>query len=140
MEKYKFIGDPMLYNMDSKFELTPSMILYGGFRAKNWDYNVSDFAKYFPDEWELVEEAKDNINPRHYNQGKVECIDALESATVDKKGIEAVCTANVIKYLWRYESKNGVEDIKKAKWYLNKLLSHLDDKIDIKFKENDKRN
>jgi hypothetical protein len=135
MEKYKFIGDPMLYNMDSKFQLTPSMILYGGFRAKNWDYNVSDFAKYFPDEWELVEEAKDNINPRHYNQGKVECIDALESATVDKKGIEAVCIANVIKYLWRYESKNGLEDIKKAKWYLNKLLSHLDDKIDIKFKD-----
>ena len=140
MEKYRFIGDLMLYNMDSKFELTPNMILFGDFRAKNWDYNVSDFAKYFPDEWELVEEAKDNINPRHYNQGKVECIDALESATVDKKGIEAVCTANVIKYLWRYESKNGVEDIKKAKWYLNKLLSHLDDKIDIKFKENDKRN
>ena len=102
---------------------------------KNIVKGVSDFAKYFPDEWELVEEAKDNINPRDYNQGKVECIDALESATVDKKGIEAVCTANVIKYLWRYESKNGVEDIKKAKWYLNKLLSHLDDKIDIKFKD-----
>ena len=140
MEKYKFIGDLMLYNMDSKFELTPNMILSGDFRAEDWNHNVSDFAKYFPDEWELVKEAKDNINPRHYNQGKVECIDALESATVDKKGIEAVCTANVIKYLWRYESKNGVEDIKKAKWYLNKLLSHLDDKIDIKFKENDKRN
>ena len=140
MEKYRFIGDLMLYNMDSKFELTPNMILSGDFRAEDWNHNVSDFAKYFPDEWELIEEAKDNINPRHYNQGKVECIDALESATVDKKGIEAVCTANVIKYLWRYESKNGVEDIKKAKWYLNKLLSHLDDKIDIKFKENDKRN
>ena len=66
MEKYKFIGDPMLYNMDSKFELTPSMILYGGFRAKNWDYNVSDFAKYFPDEWELVEEAKAD----RFNTGK----------------------------------------------------------------------
>ena len=38
--------------------------------------------------------------PRHYNQGGIECIDALKAATVSKTGIEAVCTANVIKYLW----------------------------------------
>lgn len=61
-------------------------------------------------------------NPAHYNNGKVECIDAIESATVNKRGIDAVCVANVIKYLWRYESKNGIEDVKKAQWYLNKLL------------------
>lgn len=60
--------------------------------------------------------------PKHYNQGKVEAIDAIESATVNKKGIQAVCTANVIKYLWRFEEKNGLEDIKKAQWYLNKLI------------------
>jgi len=61
--------------------------------------------------------------PAHYNQGEVECIEAIKSATVNKKGIEAVCVANVIKYLWRYEDKGGVQDIEKAKWYLNKLLS-----------------
>ena len=71
---------------------------------------------------------KDNINPDHYKQGKVECIDALEAATVNKTGLEAVCTSNIIKYLWRYESKNGVEDCKKAKWYLEKLISHLENK------------
>lgn len=60
--------------------------------------------------------------PSHYTNGKVECIDAIESATVGKTGIEAVCVANVIKYLWRYEDKNGLEDIKKAQWYLNKLI------------------
>lgn len=65
---------------------------------------------------------KDNINPSHYKNGKVEAIDAIESATVNKKGIEAVCVANVIKYLWRYEDKNGIEDIKKAQWYINKLI------------------
>lgn len=70
---------------------------------------------------------KDNVNhPSHYTQGKVECIDALESATIGKSGIEAVCVANVIKYLWRYEEKNGVEDIKKAKFYLNRLLATLE--------------
>ena len=61
-------------------------------------------------------------HPSHYTNGKVECIDAIESATVGKTGIDAVCVANVIKYLWRYEDKNGLEDIKKAQWYLNKLI------------------
>lgn len=66
---------------------------------------------------------KDNVNhPSHYTQGKVECIDALESATIGKSGIEAVCVANVIKYLWRYEDKGGLESILKAKWYLDKLI------------------
>lgn len=67
----------------------------------------------------------DAINPSHYKQGKVECIDALESATVNKTGLEAVCVANVIKYLWRYEAKNGLEDIRKAQWYLAKLIDYL---------------
>lgn len=70
---------------------------------------------------------KDNVNhPSHYTQGKVECIDALESATIGKSGIEAVCVANVIKYLWRYEEKNGLEDVKKAQFYLNRLLANLE--------------
>ena len=63
----------------------------------------------------------DPVNPNHYKQGGIECIDALKSATIGKSGIEAVCTANVIKYLWRYEEKNGLEDIHKAQWYLNRL-------------------
>ena len=52
----------------------------------------------------------DMVNhPSHYTQGGIECIDALKAATVSKTGIEAVCTANVIKYLWRYEEKDGIE-------------------------------
>ena len=66
---------------------------------------------------------KDNVNPSHYKQGNVECIDALEAATMNLTGIEAVCTANAIKYLWRWKDKNGVEDLKKAQWYINKLLA-----------------
>jgi hypothetical protein len=65
----------------------------------------------------------DNVNhPPHYTQGKVECIDALEAATANLRGIEAVCTANAIKYLWRWKQKNGVEDLKKAKFYIDKLI------------------
>lgn len=61
-------------------------------------------------------------HPPHYTSGKVECIDALESAITSLVGIEAVCTANAIKYLWRWKQKNGVEDLKKAKWYIDKLI------------------
>lgn len=71
----------------------------------------------------------DNVNhPSHYTQGGVECIDAITAATVNKTGIEAVCTANVIKYLWRYEAKNGLEDVKKAQWYINRLIAELEGK------------
>lgn len=65
----------------------------------------------------------DPVNhPSHYTAGKVECIDALEAATHDLTGLEAVCTANAIKYLWRWKRKGGHEDLRKARWYINKLL------------------
>lgn len=91
-----------------------------------------------PERWELpalrathldgVPEVKnDNVNhPAHYTAGGVECIDAIEAATVNLTGIEAVCTGNVIKYSWRWKLKNGVEDLKKAAWYLMKLIKRLD--------------
>lgn len=69
----------------------------------------------------------DMVNhPSHYTQGGIECIDALKAATVSKVGIEAVCTANAIKYLWRYEEKNGIEDVKKARWYIDRLIKELE--------------
>jgi hypothetical protein len=68
----------------------------------------------------------DNINPQHYRNGEIECIDALAAATVNKPGIQAICVANVIKYLWRYESKNRLEDVRKAQWYLNKLIEEME--------------
>lgn len=71
----------------------------------------------------------DMVNhPSHYTQGGIECIDALKAATVNKTGIEAVCTANAIKYLWRYEEKNGIEDVKKARWYIDRLIKELEEK------------
>ena len=66
---------------------------------------------------------KNMINhPAHYTGGGVECIDAIAAATADLTGIEAVCTANAIKYLWRWKKKNGTEDLRKAVWYINRLL------------------
>jgi len=65
----------------------------------------------------------DPVNPSHYKQGEIECIDALAAATADLKGIDAVCTANAIKYLWRWKQKGGMEDLRKARWYIDKLIA-----------------
>ena len=61
-------------------------------------------------------------HPAHYNAGGIECIDALEAATIGLEGIEAFCTANAIKYLWRWKRKNGEEDLQKAIWYINRII------------------
>ena len=80
------------------------------------------------EEVKMDENVPDMVNhPKHYNQGGIECIDALKAATVGKRGIEAVCVANVIKYLWRYEEKNGIEDVRKAKFYIERLLKELEE-------------
>ena len=71
----------------------------------------------------FTSETKDKVNPSHYRQGKIECIEALEAATINLKGLDAVCTANAIKYMWRWKEKNGVEDLKKAMWYIEKLIT-----------------
>lgn len=69
----------------------------------------------------------DNVNhPAHYTAGSIECIEALEAATTGLAGVEAFCTANAIKYLWRWKRKNGAEDLNKAIWYINHILSRLE--------------
>lgn len=69
---------------------------------------------------------KDMVNhPAHYiSETGLETIDVIEAFTFDLKGIEAVCTANIIKYICRWKHKNGIEDLNKAQWYLNYLIDH----------------
>lgn len=71
-------------------------------------------------------------HPAHYCQGGIECIDAIEAATTNLTGIEAVCTANVIKYIWRWKEKNGAEDLRKAEWYLKRLAQIVENKETFK--------
>ena len=64
----------------------------------------------------------DPVNsPKHYNRGGIECIDAIEAMTEKMSGDIAPHAANVLKYIWRCEYKNGLQDIDKAVWYLNRL-------------------
>ena len=70
----------------------------------------------------------DMVNhPAHYTQGGIECIDAIKAATTGLTGVEAVCTGNALKYLWRWKFKNGVQDIEKAIWYLQRLIKEIEE-------------
>jgi len=64
----------------------------------------------------------DNVDrPIHYAAGTIECIDAIE-AQLSAEEFRGYLKGNIIKYLWREKHKGGIESLKKAKWYLNKLL------------------
>ena len=68
-------------------------------------------------------------NPPHYNFGGIECIDALE-ASLGSEGFKAYCRGACMKYLWRCEHKNGLEDLRKCRWYLDRLIdAHLLDEV-----------
>lgn len=64
------------------------------------------------------------ISPSHYQQGEVECIDAIRSA-LSKEEFEGYCQGNILKYVWRYKNKGGAEDLEKAKVYMDWLLSSV---------------
>ena len=70
----------------------------------------------------------DMVNhPAHYRAGAgLETIDIIAAYTAHLTGIEAVDTANVIKYICRWKNKDGVQDLKKAVWYANHLIAHLE--------------
>lgn len=65
---------------------------------------------------------EDTVNhPSHYETGKFECIEVMEEA-MGTEAVKNFCICNAFKYLYRYKRKNGLEDIKKAKWYLDRYI------------------
>jgi hypothetical protein len=110
----------------------------GKWHAKKTIYNDHGLSGAFPDwsdgeydgslrsmndserdweEWPIEgEEAVDH--PAHYNQGSLEVIDAIEGLGY----AEGFCVGSIIKYVTRYKHKNGVEDLKKAQWYIDYLI------------------
>lgn len=77
--------------------------------------------------WAAVTPKPDMVNhPPHYiSENGIETIDVIEAFTADLKGIEAVCTGNIIKYICRWKHKNGLQDLEKARWYLNHLIDYI---------------
>ena len=85
-----------------------------------WVVDIDDCDLYGEPKSE-TKKVDDRVNhPSHYTDGKIECIDAIESS-MSKEAFIGYCKGNIIKYVWRYEHKGGVESLKKAKWYIDKL-------------------
>lgn len=66
-------------------------------------------------------------HPSHYqSRTGLETIEVIEAFTSELEGIEAVDTGNVLKYMCRWKAKNGLQDLKKAAWYLEHLINHVE--------------
>lgn len=63
--------------------------------------------------------------PEHYRQGGLECIEAIE-ASMSREEFQGYLKGNIEKYVWRYRYKNGVQDLHKARWYLDRLILALE--------------
>ena len=69
----------------------------------------------------------DRVNsPPHYNNGGMECIDYIQQQLDEH--FSSYCQGNVIKYLHRWRYKNGVEDLKKAEWYLKAMIRDIENR------------
>lgn len=85
---------------------------------------TDDMTEYVEKYLEAVK--PDLVNrPAHYTSGGIECIDAMQAA-FGAESVKDFCLCNSFKYLWRHRNKNGVEDLKKARWYLNRLIREME--------------
>ena len=66
-----------------------------------------------------------NHPPHYISKNGLETIDVIEAFTEDLNGIEAVYTGNIIKYICRWKHKDGLQDLEKAAWYLDKFIDHV---------------
>tara|TARA_R100001480_G_scaffold42524_1_gene55276 strand:+ start:751 stop:957 length:207 start_codon:yes stop_codon:yes gene_type:complete len=63
-----------------------------------------------------MEKSEDKINPGYYIGTKIQVSDFIQEFKLD------YFQGNIVKYVVRHKQKNGLEDLKKAKWYLEKLI------------------
>ena len=76
-------------------------------------------------EYPSVDDPDPVNNPQHYNNGTIECIEAIQES-MPKEAFKGYLKGNTMKYLWRYDYKGKAsEDLEKAQWYLNKLIQEV---------------
>lgn len=80
----------------------------------------------------------DPVNPDHY-KGSIECINAITEAVKDLHGMDAMCTGNAIKYLWRWKKKGGVTDLKKAMWYIDRMVRVNEQALEVLSREHENK-
>lgn len=102
-------------------------------RLKDLDNNMYPCCDCLPinnfEHWEEVyANSKETVNhPDHYQSSKFEVIDIIDEFGKDYTGESAFDFGNVVKYILRAKKKNGLEDLKKAQWYLNRLIDKWED-------------
>ncbi|MBC1474922.1 DUF3310 domain-containing protein [Listeria grandensis] len=107
--KWNEFGKDTCIHLDNKF-ITRSDLAF-----VNQSYPNFAIEKY---------KANDNVNnPSHYNTGGIETLDYIKAKVND---YPSYAVGNIIKYITRYEHKNGVEDLKKAQFYLNDLIKWME--------------
>lgn len=106
--------DNYYYFIDEKSERRALTKAYRGY-----DYYISHDTQDQPPQEPLP--VNDPVNPNHYKTGGIETIEFMQ-AKLSPEAFEGYLAGNVIKYITRYRHKNGVEDLKKGQWYLNRLI------------------
>lgn len=92
------------------------------FTEDGWEVYVKNTETETETDFDVVQK------PEHYNTNLpegVEVIDIIATQTAPLSGMQAVAQANVIKYVLRWQKKNGVQDLEKARFYLNRLIGEL---------------
>lgn len=105
--------------------------------ARDWKKKMGEIDERIEKAVNTIEdlEEDDIVNhPGHYETGKFECIEVMQEA-LGADAVKNFCVCNAFKYLYRHKRKNGLEDIKKAKWYIDKLLELSEENIDDKEEE-----
>ena len=148
------IGDTVTLNNDTrnlgygkvdKLCATGALVTFEGLPESVW-YNYKNLRKYADWEnaaWNTLMQQSDTLNdffqqdeaptpnavdnPSHYNNGSIECIDYLKD-NLSWEGYTGYLEGNCKKYLHRWRLKQKpIEDLKKARWYLERLISELED-------------
>jgi hypothetical protein len=87
----------------------------------------NDFMRYKEIRDALNDEVVDVVNsPSHYKSGGIEAIEGIE-ASMGPEAYAGYLKGNIMKYMWRYERKGKpIEDLKKARWYLDRLIQKVE--------------
>lgn len=119
-EELPFIDDEPIKRMKAQDEV----ISIPKSELEKFGFSVS-----LNDQYAEIEKVRQDIinSPIHYADSTIECIDAMEAMMTPEQFI-GYLRGNVFKYQWRYEKKNGIEDLKKAQWYLERLTEKVAEK------------
>lgn len=126
--RYKYVG-PSNYGFETNQEYLVLDIVDKYIQVKDAKFDREFFNENFIKmnkgytSNEPIERLSDNVDhPSHYTNSKgIECIDAMEAA-FGKEYVQCFCMCNAFKYIFRHHKKNGIEDVKKAQWYINKYI------------------